>query len=436
MAIFEKGTVLETESGTKVIIKDYIASGRQGHIYSVQYGNEIKALKWYKTNIPNLHTSFRDNIARNLNIGSPSPAFLWPMAFTREKNDSFGIIMDLKSKDYIELTQIVNSNLYNFKSFRAATDCCMKIADAFRMLHNKGLCYHDINTGSFLIDPDTGNIAICDNDNISPDRSSAGVFGTSRFMAPELIVGSGIVYPDTKSDLHSLATLIFMILFSGHPLEGKNWIDQIAFSEDCIAEIYGNNPVFVFDPKDKSNVPSKIIHKHVIERWELIPEYLKDIFIRSFSKEALFNPSERTLESEWIEVLARFRCDIATCSCGNEVFVKTPETTVCDNPHCGKPIAINMSIVLPDSVTVPVFVGSTIFNVQLDPVNADDALSPVLHIIANEDNPEDTGAINMTDSVITVTTDKNRRKPVYPGDSFPLRANYTVEVGNKILKVR
>ena len=56
------------------------------------------------------------------------------------------------------------------------------------MLHLNGYCYRDISSGN-MVDPDTGDVLICDNDNVGINRQSdSQVDGTYEFMAPEVII--------------------------------------------------------------------------------------------------------------------------------------------------------------------------------------------------------------------------------------------------------
>ena len=71
-----------------------------------------------------------------------------------------------------------------------------------------------------FFDPDTGDVLICDNDNVSANGiDNSSVYGTPRFMAPEIVMGQA--KPSRNTDLYSLAVLLFYMFMMGHPLEGK-----------------------------------------------------------------------------------------------------------------------------------------------------------------------------------------------------------------------
>ena len=142
-------------------------------------------------------------------------------------------------------------------------------------------------------------------------------------MAPEIVMGKGKIKPDTMSDLYSLALLIFMLFTNTHPLEGKK-IKKCGNIDALSDELYGKGATFMLDPKDKSNSPLQAIHQNVISIWPYFPSYIKDIFIKAFSREALIkNVNYRPREIEWMENIAKFRNDIIICEkCGNSVFRK------------------------------------------------------------------------------------------------------------------
>ena len=62
--------------------------------------------------------------------------------------------------------------------------------------------FRDVNTGAISIGID-----------------NSAVYGTPRFMAPEIVLGKA--KPSRNTDLYSLAVLLFYMFMMGHPLEGK-----------------------------------------------------------------------------------------------------------------------------------------------------------------------------------------------------------------------
>ena len=214
--ILEVGDKVQTWLGGVLEVKKYLAEGGQGRVYLVDYKGEKKALKWYK-NI-GLGEEFKNNIRQNIKRGAPSDAFLWPLDIAEDSDGSFGYVMDLKPDDYYELTQFMLCNV-RFSSYRTIIDAALKIVSAFRILHNRGYSYQDLNDGNFFINPNNGKVLICDNDNVAPDRTPTGIIGKPRYMAPEIVLGKNM--PDSYSDRFSMSVILYILFCMDHPLEGK-----------------------------------------------------------------------------------------------------------------------------------------------------------------------------------------------------------------------
>lgn len=429
MALFEPGKVIKTDCGGQIKIVKYLAGGGQGDVYEVNYGGKSKALKWYKTKALRDPDAFYENLRRNAEKGSPDKAFLWPEAVTERTEGSFGYIMDLRPEGYYELSTLLGSKEHNFASFKAAAEACIQIVSAFRILHNNGYSYQDLNDGNFFIDPKTGNVLICDNDNVAPNGTNTGILGKPRYMAPEIVVGRGKVLPDTQSDRYSLSAILFLILFLNHPLEGKRWLVP-CMTDDIAEKLYGSEPLFLYDPDNKENAPVKNIHVNVMKRWGFMPDYLKEEFLAAFSQQALKDKNRRPRELDWLKVLVRFRSDIVRCSCGNEVFIQNAATTKCDS--CGKPVEVRNTIKLP-SYSITAAKGSRVYRCQLGTCNADDALNPVALVVAKPDGT--LGVRNMTQNILNALTPSGKSKQVQPQEVIPFKAGIKIEVFEKEIEL-
>lgn len=429
MAQFEPGKIIKTDFGGEIKVVRYLGGGGQGDVYAVEYSGESKALKWYKPQALRDPDAFYKNIKHNTEKGSPDKAFLWPEAVTERTEGSFGYIMDLKPEGYYEFSKILGSAKYNFANFKVATEACIRIVSAFRILHNNGYSYQDMNDGNFFINPKTGDVLICDNDNVAPNGTHTGILGKPRYMAPEIVVGKGKVLPNTQSDRYSLSAILFLLLFLSHPLEGKRWL--VPCMTDAIAEkLYGSEPLFLYDPDDKSNAPVRNIHVNVINRWGFMPEYLKDAFLKAFSQQALREPGRRLDERAWLKVLVRFRSDIVKCSCGNEVFIQNAATTKCD--ACGKPVGVQHTVQLPD-YSITAAKGSRVYRCQLGTCNADDALNPVLLVVSKPDGT--LGVKNVTQNILNAVTPSGKAKQIQPQETIPFKPGIKIEAFDKTIEL-
>jgi DNA-binding helix-hairpin-helix protein with protein kinase domain len=166
-------------------------------------------------------------------------------------------------------------------------------------------------------DPATGDVRICDNDNVGIDDGGGRVLGTPFFMAPELVRDKTFrTLPNTDTDRHSLAVLLFYALCMGHPLEGVRTAHGLRDGA-WLNRHFGTDPLFAFDPDDDSNRPTSDL---VNAYWNVYPEFLRAAFIRAFT-EGLRDPAARVTESEWIKILGRLRDVLTQCGhCGATNF--------------------------------------------------------------------------------------------------------------------
>ena len=326
----EIGARVSTVLGREALVLRFIGRGGQGSVYEVAYAGSRKALKWYHDGAIRRPREFIRNLRRNIENGAPTDEFLWPLDLTDSYGGQFGYVMDLRPQGYVEVDAFL-TNQAAFPSYRRCVDACLNIVHAFRILHDEGYAYSDINSKNFFINPDTGKVLICDNDNVVPDSYDSGVWGTPGYMAPEVVRGGK---PNALSDLHSMAVLLFLLLFKAHPLEGMSMEGTILTEQERL-RIYGIEPLFVFDPNDSRNHLFVETHASTIRMWEEMPSYMRALFLRAFGQKALLNPNQRPIDAEWTSALARFRSEIQACPCGrSEVIVSDGKPVKCEN--CGR----------------------------------------------------------------------------------------------------
>ncbi len=305
-----------TDLQTQCEIDYIIGSGAQGEVYKVILDGKTLALKWY---LPKAATKKQRNILKTLiDKGPPAPSFLWPTLFAESPNTSgFGYFMPLRNVRFKSLANLMKRRID--PTFRILSLAGANLAHNFLQLHSKGLCYRDISFGNIFLDPDTAEIQICDNDNVTADdQSKGGILGTPRFMAPELVRRE--VCPSSQTDLFSLSVLLFYMLILHHPLEGKKELSIKCLDLPAMNQLYGKQPLFIFDPKDSSNEPVSGHHDNALIFWPIYPKFLRDLFIQAFG-EGLTDPSSRVRESEWRNALILLSDSIFYCSnCESENF--------------------------------------------------------------------------------------------------------------------
>ncbi len=296
-----------------VTILQYLAEGGQGEVYKVDYNGKTCALKWYKRPAP--PDVFYENLAVNVKKGAPNEHYLWPLMLTAKYKGSYGYIMELRPQQYHEFGEFL-LNLARFRNYETMINAALNIVESFRILHSKGYSYQDVNEGGFFINPENGDVLICDNDNVAPFGINLGVKGMPRYMAPEVVINMN--RPNTHSDRFSLAILLFRLFYIDHPLEGKYTI-QFPLTDAIGAQLYGINPIFVYDPDNDRNRPHPQAQPNVIKRWNLFPIDLQVAFTKAFTK-GMKDINNRITETEWEDILVRARGQLIKIG-GREQFI-------------------------------------------------------------------------------------------------------------------
>ena len=305
-------------SGGKAFrILDLLGAGGQGEVYLCECEGQKYALKVY---IDDPDPDFCYNLKNNIEKGTPADTFLWPRAIIQTDN-LFGYVMDLRPKNYVSFVSYLTGK-NKFKNQSTLLHWCIELCLSFKKLHEKGYSYQDLNDGSFFLDTDTGDLLICDNDNVTADKKNLGILGKMRYMAPEIVRGDidpgtrARQMPDVHSDRFSLAVILFLALCLGNPYEGERLKDYPIMDERAEYEMFGEKPIFVFHKTNKSNRPIRGYHTGVLRRWPLLPIYIKEAFHRTFVDGLSDRENERTTELEWLRLLTRYRDELISCRCG------------------------------------------------------------------------------------------------------------------------
>ena len=185
-----RGTPLMTVHGRRRgHVESLLGAGGQGAVYAVAIEGTRFALKWYHDDIASIDRTLRARLSRAIGIGPPTDRFLWPIDLVEiAGSNSFGYVMPLRDGDYNGMRDLIARPPKRIDlPLGRRIMVCLRIAQNFLELHARGFCYQDINFGNIFFHSTTGDILICDNDNVDIDGMDAAVFGTRKFMAPEVV---------------------------------------------------------------------------------------------------------------------------------------------------------------------------------------------------------------------------------------------------------
>nr|WP_295949802.1 serine/threonine-protein kinase [uncultured Agathobaculum sp.] len=425
MKEFQKGQRIRTASGGELEVIQKLGEGGQGIVYKVNYNGKQLALKWYFGNKLSNADKFYRNIQNNIKQGAPTSAFLWPLEITEYFEGSFGYLMELRPSEYKDFSLFLLAKVH-FANIEAIINTALCITNGFRELHNKGYSYQDLNDGNFFVNPKTGDVLICDNDNVAPYGENLGIAGKCRYMAPEVVMGKK--RPDSHTDRFSLAVVLYMLLFLNHPLEGKRTMCP-CLTEELERRFYGSDPVFVWDSTNDSNRPVRGVHTNEIKLWPLYPEFVRKTFEKAFSHEVMVgnDTTHRVIEKEWQEVFTTLRDLMVKCSCGSETFID-PSKQACQCINCGKSIErpLILKVKKYHAALTP---GKKLYacHVQYD---SDDFKEARGEVIASRNNPALLGLRNDSDSTWEAILPNGTSKGYPNGQVIKLGKGIKINFGN------
>lgn len=401
--------------GEPVQVLELLGEGGQGVVYRASHDGREWALKLYR---PETASVVQRRIIERLVKKGPPPqtaSFLWPLRLVEQEGGCFGYLMDLREPRFLPCEDFLARRVSS--TFESLITAAWQLAGSFRSLHIAGLAYSDISFGNVFFDPGTGDVRICDNDNIDVDGAeSSGVLGTPRFMAPEIVRGEA--RPSSDTDRFSLAVLLFYLLLGGHPLDGAREAAIRSLDGIAMRRLYGETPLYIFDPQDGSNAPVPSIHDNPITFRPLYPRSLLDLFERSFTA-GLHAPRKRVMESEWMKALLRARDILQRCpACDKQSFAGPGRR--CWGPRCQRPVPPPLLLELERDWRVVLQPGKLLYPHHID-ASREGELDPVLaQVTTHPQDPSRLGLRNAGQEPWVLTRPDGTRDEVPPGRSAPL----------------
>lgn len=427
------GTELKSECGNKYKVLKYLGAGGQGEVYKVSCGKKEYALKWYfKSSATDTQKKILDKLIEK---GSPTKneeddIFLWPQDLIYKKSgEPFGYIMELRSEQYKGIVDLMKYRIT--PTFDNLVMACFNLTKGYLKLHEEGYQYRDISFGNAFFNDKTGDVKICDNDNVTPNGATdGGIKGTPRFMAPEIVRGEA--KPSRNTDRFSLAVLLFYMLMISHPLEGAEEAKIKCLDPVAMLKLYGTNPIFIFDPDNDKNRPVKGYHDNAEIFWAIFPKYIRDLFTQAFTV-GLNVPEKRVTENQWLDALSKLKGGIVNCSdCGAENFydeAKGDGEHICWN--CKKKITIGSKIIIGKGrkrISIPIYPNTKIYSNYIN--NDYDMKTVVGEVVVNPNDPTKWGVRNKTESNWTYKKADGTQVTVASGKAATIAKNVSIDFGN------
>ncbi|MFZ9753542.1 MAG: protein kinase domain-containing protein [Cyanobium sp.] len=418
--LLRDGTSLEfSATASPVQVIQLLGSGGQGQVFKVTYAGEAMALKWYFPSCLSRDPGLKDRLWQCSRSAEPNASFLWPILVLDPTpkcrsalalpEQSFGYLMKLRPPAYGAAVEHIAGRMEI--SLRQMLRACFHLAEAFHALHSKGLCYKDISLGNLFLDPGSGRILICDNDNVDVNGGALGsVNGTPGFMAPEVLLGRS--RPSTSSDLFSLAVLLFRLLTRHDPFLGRLELSIRCLDAPARRRLQGEDPVFIFHPDDDRNRPDPVEHPAPLRTWPIYPPRLQRLLQKSLGAGAR-DPQQRAYTGEWLKALSRCLDQQACCPhCGQEVFPEPGEAGRCWD--CGGRFAAPPRLQAAAGVVLAQ-PQNTLHRHHFDPLAAERIEEPLGRIEVHPQQPAVHGLMNLSDQPWTAELASGESLRVEPG---------------------
>jgi DNA-binding helix-hairpin-helix protein with protein kinase domain len=432
-----EGHCLVADTGEKIKIGRLFGGGGQGEVYlAFMPDGEPRAVKWY---YPAQATEMQRGILERLiALGWRDPRFLWPQSVVWDPNalsKGFGYLMALRPDRFADLQALFRRDAsVSGVTLRTLVIAALNTAEAYHTLHGKGIAYRDINWGNIFFDPATGDILVCDNDNAVFEGETAAVAGTMDFMAPELVRGDAGAAPGTQTDLHSLAVLLFMMFMNHHPLQGRLALKIRCLDEAAQRRLYGDRPVFVYDPADTSNRPVPGEQDTVLKTWDAMPDTLRRLFVQTFT-DGLRDPGRRTRESQFARGLSKVLDNIVRCAGCATLNLTEPGGPAPGCWRCGRALSLPLLLEIVTSMGmarevngVRMVPGNRVYHHHTvsDP-RSHDFTAVVGEVTAHPKDPQRLGLTNRTQETWHIRKSDGTGQSVAPGRTVGLRAGTTIE---------
>ena len=443
--LLNSGEMVQMQTtGLSCEVGAFLGGGGQGEVYRAQLvdgqgaGLSV-ALKWFFPHYLRQDLDLRARLERAVDTGPPSDRFLWPQELVQTADrPGFGYVMPLRDDRFVGITDLVTRRAQ--PTLRALVTAAFELAHNYRQLHAKGFCYRDISFGNLFFDPKSGEVRICDNDNVSVDNQGSGAIGgTARFMAPEIVRGEAV--PSTQTDLFSLAVLLFYMLVNHHPLEGAREAQIRCFDLPAMTRLYGTHPLFIFDANDDSNRPLFGNHDNALALWPLYPQFVQALFLRAFT-DGLRDAHMRVVESQWTSALIRLRDSIFYCQhCRAENFYDPDALSESDGNStacwaCASSHRLPPRLRIDASDVVMLNYNTLLYPHHLDAQRHYDFDAPVAEVTQHPQNPQIWGLRNRSAQKWTSQDADGQVNDVEPGQTVTLSSGLRIQFGSREGEVR
>ena len=321
--VLADGTEVDLGALGRARVTSLIGQGGQGYVYEVRRDTvgEPLALKWYKPE--SATTEQHQEMQQLVEFGSPHRRFLWPMSMARVRSEpGFGYVMQLRDPRFLELSYLLVQRRPRRQPARrllrlddrAVPPAELQLPAAARA---RALLPRHLLRQRLLRPGHRRRADLRQRQRRHRQRHAGGCSARRTSWRPRWC--SDTTYrtlPNTDTDRHSLAVLLFYSLFLGHPLEGDR-TDAGAARRPVADDPLRHRAAVLHAPRRRRPTgPREIVQQY----WNIYPQFLRDLFVQAFV-DGIDKPGARVTEGQWIKAMDRLRDGMLACpTCGTTNF--------------------------------------------------------------------------------------------------------------------
>lgn len=308
-----------------------LGEGSQGTTYVLEGGKYIAKL--FKKNVNDTELKSKINFLINLNLDKQ----IYSVPLQEITVPCSGYISEFAS-GMMSLSKLKDAG-EDFGDWYVSTGgllkrygVLIKLANAIRSLHSKGLVYCDLSPNNVFVsqNPQQQNVFLIDLDNLRYKTSIVKNIYTPFYGAPEVVKN---IAPNTfQSDCYSFAVIAYELLTFKHPLIGDIVDEDADLEEDALR---GDLP-WVEDTNDNKNI---CIETGLPSEYFVSGKVMK-LFHKTF-EEGLNNADRRPSMGEWVDALSEGLNDLLMCE---ECKIHYPYSNAHKCPMCGQEPQLVMSL--------------------------------------------------------------------------------------------
>ena len=228
MYALTQGQQIPLKNGDYIKIIEPIGKGGQGEVYSVDWNGSQYALKWYTNKsilsdemfYHNLERLRKETESNKVHQNILLDYFTLPIILTEKKESQYGYVMKLIDTKKMHPLSTIMFGKNRFKDMETIYKACANLSQAFAQLELSELTFTDLNENGIFFDCETGEVCICDCDNITAGEYYKMITYPG-MTAPELLNNPDI-RPSELTDRHSLAVILFEMVMGEHPYRDQS----------------------------------------------------------------------------------------------------------------------------------------------------------------------------------------------------------------------